>query len=447
MFSIYVLTVVTFLLSWYLLRGSKRPKNFPPGPPGIPIFGNALQLGKYNFKVALALKPKYGDILGVKMGSNWTVFLNNPEDIREAFNKPEYTGRTGFNPLMDMTCEELNSGIIFSYGQKWVDHRRFTLRTLRDFGFAKRTSEERYEYDDPEMTVLMKIFNDFFDSAMDGIRPFYFLFPFLLQIKKPISVLFPEKSDKFRQKLFEFLRKIIDDHRKTMQVGQPRDYIDSMLEESTKTDDLKEIDMLTSLLDFFVAGTETTSTTLLWSCFLLGQHQDIQEKLANEILTTVVNREVTLSDRPSLPYVEATTLEIMRVSSIAPFGTPHATTQDVTYKGFNFPKGTSIIPNIYACLKDADLWGDPDVFRPDRFLSPDGKTVVRNKAWIPFGVGKRSCLGESLARDEIFLFLTNLIQNIRVSMPDDEPPHSLDGLFTGGTLQPEAHRIIINIRN
>lgn len=423
------------------------------------------------------------------MGSFWTVYLNNPEDIRDAFNKPEFTGRSGYNGLMDKTCEELNSGLIFSYGQKWVDHRRFTLRTLRDFGFAKRTSEgiimeevkdliarlktmtgkpisthnffntsvlnviwsivagERYAHDDPAMKELIKVFTEFFDSAFSGIRPFYFLFPALLEIRNKVTAFLPDKSDRFRTQLFAFLKKTIDEHKRTMQIGQPRDYIDAMLEESDKIDNFEELDIYTTLLDFFVAGSETTSTTLLWAFFFLSQHPEAQEKLASEILTTVGNREVALADKLSLPYVEASILEIMRLSHIAPFGTPHATTQDLVYKGFNFPKGTMVLPNIYASLMSPDIWGDPKVFRPERFLSVDGKSIVRNKAWIPFGVGKRACLGESLARDELFLFLTNLIQNLRVSVPEDEPVHSLEGSLGAGTMMPEPHRVIVTIRN
>ncbi|CAG7731119.1 unnamed protein product, partial [Allacma fusca] len=106
-----------------------RPKDFPPGPHGIPIFGNALQLGKHFCKSALDLQNQYGDIIGVRMGTYWTVILNNPEDRREAFSKPEFCGRVGFNPIMDTTVEALNSGLAFSQGVKWVEIQRFTLRT------------------------------------------------------------------------------------------------------------------------------------------------------------------------------------------------------------------------------------------------------------------------------------------------------------------------------
>ncbi|CAG7825838.1 unnamed protein product, partial [Allacma fusca] len=110
------------------------------------------------------------------------------------------------------------------------------------------------------------------------------------------------------------------------------------------------IDLYTTLMDLFVGGTETVSTTLVWAFFLLGQHPEAQEKLANEIRKVVGNREVTLSDKLSLPYVEATILEIMRMSHIAPFGTPHAVTEDLVFKGFFFPRNTIVVSNIYWSL-------------------------------------------------------------------------------------------------
>ena len=147
----------------------------------------------------------------------------------------------------------------------------------------------------------------------------------------------------------------------------------------------------------------------------------------------------------SLPYVEAAILEVMRLSSLAPFGVPHSPTEDVVFKGYNIPKNTIIFGNLYAAHYSKSAWGDPENFRPERFLAADGKTVLRNKAWMPFGVGKRQCMGESLARDELFLFFTNLVKQFHIRMPEDEPKHSLVGV-NSGVLVPEDHNIIVQLR-
>ena len=147
----------------------------------------------------------------------------------------------------------------------------------------------------------------------------------------------------------------------------------------------------------------------------------------------------------SLPYVEASILEITRLSSLVPFGLPHAVTDDVVFKGFNIPKNTLFFGNIYAAHHSKSIWGDPENYRPERFLSKDGKTVLRNKAWMPFGVGKRQCMGESLARDELFLFFTNLVKQFHITMPEDEPKHSLVAV-NSGVLVPEDHNIVVHVR-
>ena len=143
--------------------------------------------------------------------------------------------------------------------------------------------------------------------------------------------------------------------------------------------------------------------------------------------------------------MEASILEITRVSSIVPLGLPHATTTDVVFKGYNLPKNTLIFGNHYAAHYSKAVYGDPENFRPERFLSVDEKTVVRNKAWMPFGTGKRQCMGESLARDELFLFFANLVRQFEIRMPADEPKHSIVGI-NQGVLVPEEHQIVVHVR-
>src|SRR5665811_2405210 len=107
-----------------------------------------------------------------------------------------------------------------------------------------------------------------------------------------------------------------------------------------------------------------------------------------------------------MPYTEALTMEVMRKSTILPVGLSHAALVDKEVNGHLIEKGDWLIANVYAIHSSKEIWTDPENFRPERFLSSDGKTVKRNEAFIPFLVGKRQCLGESLARDTLFLFLT-----------------------------------------
>ncbi|CAG7830552.1 unnamed protein product, partial [Allacma fusca] len=125
---------------------------------------------------------------------------------------------------------------------------------------------------------------------------------------------------------------------------------------------------------------------------------------------------VTLADRPNLPYAEATLQEIFRKSSLVTTGLMHTAIKDATFAGYDIPKGTWVLPNIYAIHHDENIWGDPNNFRPERFLSPDEKKVIKSENLLPFSLGRRICLGENLARDEIFLFLTNIFQRFSITV-------------------------------
>jgi cytochrome P450 len=88
--------------------------------------------------------------------------------------------------------------------------------------------------------------------------------------------------------------------------------------------------------------------------------------------------------------------------------------------------GTYIFFNIWKFHHDPDFFPDPWLFKPERFLSIDGRSIVPNEHLVPFGLGKRKCMGESLAKAEIFLFFTILVQTLKVSLPINRNPPSED---------------------
>jgi cytochrome P450 len=135
-----------------------------------------------------------------------------------------------------------------------------------------------------------------------------------------------------------------------------------------------------------------------------------------------------------MPYTSALILEVLRKSSLTPFGIVHNTLDDVTFHGYRIPKDTIILANLYEVHQSEKIWGDPENFRPERFLSEDGSELLKDHPKvIPFSVGKRSCLGETLARNNLFLFLTSLFQTFDILKdPSDKSKFDVDepaGLF------------------
>ncbi len=170
-------------------------------------------------------------------------------------------------------------------------------------------------------------------------------------------------------------------------------------------------------------GTDTTSTFLEWSTLFLIKYPDIQEKLYQEIKTNIGTRAANITDKPSTPLVECFLEEVFRCCHFLDLAIPHRVVKDVTFRGYLFPKDTQIIADMDAVNHDPKYWKDPDTFYPERFLNEEGK-FKSDPRLMPFGIGKRRCMGEILARCEIYLFIVGLIQNFemkRVSEPCFDP--------------------------
>ena len=121
------------------------------------------------------------------------------------------------------------------------------------------------------------------------------------------------------------------------------------------------------------------------------------------------DRSPAMEDRPRLPYTEAVIMEVQRHANIVPFGIRHMTEGDLEVRGHLLPAGTVVMPVMAEVLK-GEHWGDGEVFRPERFLSASGQ-LRRDEHFIPFSTGRRQCLGEALARTQLFLFFTALVQS------------------------------------
>ena len=169
----------------------------------------------------------------------------------------------------------------------------------------------------------------------------------------------------------------------------------------------------------------TVTNTLQWFVGLMAANPDIQEKLFQQIDEVVgQSREASMSDRAQLPLVDAAIYEVLRYAAGLPFALPHATTCDTTLQGYDIPEGTVVLVNLQSIKMDKDLWGDPETFRPERFLDGEGqldKGLVEQVS--VFSLGRRRCVGEVLAKMELFLFLTTLIQRVRFCRPPGQPQY------------------------
>jgi cytochrome P450 len=187
---------------------------------------------------------------------------------------------------------------------------------------------------------------------------------------------------------------------------------------------------------------ETTVTTLRWGILFMMLHPHVAERVQEEIDAVVGrDRHVQMSDKSAMPYTQATLNEMQRLGNILPFNMQHMTTADTNLQGHFIAAGTIVLPQLSAVFIDADVFPQPYAFLPERFLDADG-SLKRVDELIPFGLGKRQCLGESLARTELFLIFVTLMQKFSFRLIPGQPSPSTKGIF-GVTAPPQPYKTLI----
>lgn len=246
----------------------------------------------------------------------------------------------------------------------------------------------------------------------------------------------------------EEISELVNGLHQTLNHQDLRGFVDSFLVRKQYAEDSGEKDshfheqnLIYTVGNLFVAGTDTTSTTLRWSLLLMAKYPHIQDRVQEEIDQVIGGRQPVSEDRKNLPYTDAVIHETQRLANIVPMSIPHMTSSDITFNGYFIKKGTCIFPLLTSVLWDEDEWETPHIFNPNHFLDEQGRFVKRD-AFMPFSAGRRICLGESLARMELFLFFTSLLQYFRFTPPPGVSEDELELTpAVGFTLNPIAHKL------
>ncbi|XP_047680243.1 vitamin D 25-hydroxylase isoform X3 [Panthera pardus] len=197
--------------------------------------------------------------------------------------------------------------------------------------------------------------------------------------------------------------------------------------------------LIFSVGELIIAGTETTTNVLRWAILFMALYPNIQGQVQKEIdLIMGPTGKPSWDDKCKMPYTEAVLHEVLRFCNIVPLGIFHATSEDAVVRGYSIPKGTTVITNLYSVHFDEKYWRNPEIFYPERFLDSSGY-FAKKEALVPFSLGRRHCLGEQLARMEMFLFFTTLLQRFHLHFPHELVPDLKPRL--GMTLQPQPYLI------
>ncbi|KAM9445558.1 cytochrome P450 17A2 [Clarias gariepinus] len=465
-------------------RRTSRGLKALPCLPSVPLLGSLLHLRSALPPHLLfsKLAGRYGPLFSLYMGPHYTLVVSEVTLAKEMLlhKGKDFAGR----PKM-VTTDVLTRGgkdIAFAdYNTLWRSHRRLVQSSFALFGEGSSKLQtivldaadnlcsdlqacrgqdvdmapilmravtnvvcrlvfgSTYDPHDPELQQVI----DYNDGIVQTIARgnLVDIFPWLQ--------IFPNKDlARLRECVYirdKLLTTKLEEHKLTLTPGEPRDLLDALLSGSGDESGVTEDHILMTAAEAFGAGVETTSTTLLWTVAFLLHYPEVQERLHAE-LDECVGRErhPSLSDRTSLPFLESVLCEVMRIRPASPILIPHVAMQDTSLGGHDVPKGARVLVNIWGIHHDPKYWEKPDQFIPDRFLDGLGKKITPN-SYLPFGAGPRVCVGESLARIELFLFLSNLLQKFHFSVPFGASLPDLRGR-SGVVLQPRRYTVTVKPR-
>ncbi|XP_043853284.1 cytochrome P450 2S1 isoform X1 [Dromiciops gliroides] len=421
----------------------------------------------------LQLSAKYGPVFTVHLGSRPVVILSGYEAVKEALvDQAEAFAGRGKVATLEKTFNE--HGVFFANGEQWKYLRKFTTLSLRNLGMGKKEGEEqiqeearylvealentqgsllepslllcqavsnvtcvllfgsRFDYKDKKFQdvvlaaggVLKEISSPWGQLCEMFLGPLYYLSDILRYLSAPHSRLTDHLGT-----LATFVSDQIQQHQEKLEPQAPaRDFVDDFLikmGQEEKAPGSSPTDFLLTAVNLLFGGTVTVSATLSYAFLLLLKYPEIQDRIQEELSQELGrDRAPSLGDRGRLPYTDAFLHEVQRFLALIPMGVPRALTKPTSFRGYDLPQGIEVFPLLGSVLHDPECFERPEEFDPSRFLDADGQ-FKKNEAFLPFSLGKRICLGEGLARTELFLFFTTILQNFSLESPSPAEALSL----------------------
>jgi len=453
-------TLLYLFLGYIAFNYLKKFKNYGPqslkGPIPLPFFGNLIQIGTRPHESLTKLHETYGSIYRVWFGDCYCVIVSDISLLKKMFvtefdnfvDRPHsptfkfYSNNYKDLSLADGEAWRENRDIvaaaltktkmkhIYSLLDKQVEDllhsmkdfeksgrpfeprrytQRYTMNTMLKFIFDKTIPYEEDVHSGPLKEILEPADEMFIDLGTGKLGDF-------IDILKPLLTLYHKMTNTSLERILKFIRKEYQEHLDSFKEEYkttPRDFMDIMITEFSHRPE-KVDSILYICLDLLLAGTDTTAGSIEWCFLYMANNPEIQEKAFQELNTIVgKDRNVVLSDRSSTPYVNALIKEVGRIRPIGAFGLPHSAANDIVIDGHFIPKGAQILPNYVGIAQNSQYWDNPNEFDPNRFLvdsHPHGFNI--------FGWGPRMCVGSSLANDELYLGIANILKKFKISSID-----------------------------
>ena len=478
---ILVVFLVTLLFVWYWQNWS-YPKRFPPGPRlPVPIIGDAYTLNQDLYKGLCNLIHRYGNFCGLWFGGNRAVIINDYEACMDILNRNESTGRQKLAAGIFRGGYSFDStpGILFSQGYTWSTIRKTSLHLLRNLGMGKQGFEDLIaeevskfvsyiqDHHATEPVNIGDIFHQAFITIVWRILNGESL-PIddtklnrLLAIEKAIiteggnPINFLTIESEFKTKIFYWLglsgfvpeiqkfRKEIEESindRKSDGIQASYQSLNEALQFTMEGNDngalggeIGERNLWNVLLDLILAGSDTSGSALQWCFTYMILYPEAQGKILEDIKTGTD------------AYIDAFIHEVHRKAKVVAPSVFHFALEDISFKEYFIPKGTTIIPLLGGMMSNPKDFPDPDKFNPERYLSSseNGKLEFKpHPKVIPFGIGKRRCIGEPIAKVALKQCVKEVVKHFKLESKDLVEDEAKPGYVRG----PKHFKIIFNPR-
>ncbi|XP_074873746.1 steroid 21-hydroxylase isoform X2 [Carettochelys insculpta] len=428
------------VLAWALLWGRREAYRKPglaalPGPWALPLVGGLPHILHPELPLhMLELARRYGPMYRLRLGSKDMVVLNTVDGIRQALSQKwsDFAGRppSFVGDLISLGGHDLSLG---DFTPSWRQQRKAAHSALicvqrlhmdavlgaQAAALCQMPDEAAIHDIHSCIQELVELWGQNALRALDVV---------------PLLQLFPNRAlrrllqhVRFRD---DFVRAQIQKHQELLHPEGAPDIVAHLLgKQQEARGDLAPEQVHMAIVDLFVGGTETTAALLTWAVAFLLHYPEVQDRIYEELQRVLGPQQPpTYGDRDRLPLLSATINETLRLRPTAPLALPHSATRDTSLLGMAIPKGTILIPNLFAAHHDEAVWSHPLEFRPERFLEAE-KPWLAQRQLLPFSCGARACLGETLARAELFVFLGHLLREFRMEPPTPGALPPLQGLY------------------
>ncbi|GAV84948.1 p450 domain-containing protein [Cephalotus follicularis] len=445
-----------------------KTKNLPPGPRGLPIFGNLFVLGKHPQRNLHRLAQTYGSIMYLRLGFVPTIVVSSPQ-AAELFLKTydlNFSGIPQLQVVKLLTYEHKN--IIFAqYGSFWRTMRKMCITELLSnlkinsfkpmrkeeldllIEYVKEAARDHVAVDlsakvsslTASMTCRMIFGKKYLDKNLDG-RGFKAVVQetiklvgapnfadYIPQIASLDLQGLTKRTKAVLKVLDAFFETIIDEHIQLKDENRNKDFVDVLLGfmGSKETDYRIEREHIKAIiLDMFLAAMDTAATVVEWTLSELIRHPQSMKKLQKEVEEKVgLERMVEESDLERLEYLDMVVKETLRLHPVVPL-LPRESIEDCTVNGFYIPKKSRVIINVWAIGRDPTTWTEVEKFFPERFIGSGIDMYGNDFQLLPFGSGRRRCPGMHLGLIVVKSLVAQLVHCFDWELPNNMLPTELD---------------------